>query len=422
MRRRQTDDNRFFFRNMLDPYTIREDFSIYKNYTADTNKKLVYLDCASSSLTPDVVVTDMSLYYTQYRSNIERSSFGLAQRAKLECDLARKDIAQFINASTDELIFTSGATDAANKVVDMITQVQSARPVRILTSIAEHHSVFVTLLQKKVYTNYEVEFISVDETAGISCEIFEHKIKEYKPDYVFMQYANNVTGAVYKMSDYTKIVHSYNAQIVCDASQAVGHVHVDVEKDEIDILFFSGHKMLGPTGIGVLYCRKNILEQFHPTTYGGGAVESVSLRHIEFTQGVKRFEPGTQNISGIIGLASAVRYIEHIGGIAAVEAHSEDIFKYALSRLSQIDRLHYIFAPKNCGIISFYFEHVHTHDVEAILADSGVAVRSGYHCAETLVRHISDTPLTRISFYIYTTKEDIDILVSKLQEISALFN
>ncbi|MEN9852201.1 MAG: hypothetical protein RI996_144 [Candidatus Parcubacteria bacterium] len=400
---------------------IREDFVIYTKYIQKTGMDLVYLDSASSSLTPNLVVEKMNEYYTEYRSNIERSNFGLSQRAKTECDRARVQIARLIGATPEEIIYTSGATDAANKIVDMICNTGSGKTLRILTSILEHHSILVTLLEKKQQLQYELDFFDIDSGGDIVLEQFKKKIEEYKPDYVCMQYASNVTGAIYDINTYADIAHTQGAKLICDGSQAVGHVSVDVKSSNIDVLFFSGHKMLGPTGIGVLYIEQRMLETLKPTVFGGNAVVSVSKGGVIFQEGVKRFEPGTQHISGIIGLGAAAEYILDIG-IEQIVKHTQTIHTYAMSQLSSISRISLVSAPNNCGIISFYFQHIHTHDVEALLSERGIAVRSGYHCAERLVTEVIGKPLTRISIYVYTTQRDIDALVTELKRISALFN
>jgi cysteine desulfurase / selenocysteine lyase len=410
---------------MIDSEQIQADFTIYAKYQADTGKSLVYLDSASTSLTPDSVVSVMHEYYSTYRANIERSSFSLAVRAESAYEAARIGIANFIQADTSEIIFTSGATDAANKLVRMLVQEYknnstSSGTLRVLTSVREHHAVLVTVLSEIGRGEIELKYIESDDSPELTVELFQKAVTDFRPHYVFLQHANNVTGEILDMQKFAEVSHSAGAKLFCDGSQAVGHIEVNVKKLGVDAYFFSGHKMLGPTGVGVLYIEPTLLSKLSPVTFGGNAVSRVRQDGFELRPGIKQFEPGTQNIAGVIGLGAAVEYIQTIG-IGSIVEHTQDMLVYAKRELSQIPEVHLYAASHNVGIVSFYIDNIHTHDIESMLSDAGIAVRSGYHCAEVFVRHISAKPLTRISLHIYNTQSDIDALIQTLQTIVAKF-
>ncbi len=403
---------------MIDTNKIQSDFSIFENYKKENGKDLVYLDSASSSLTPNSVLSKMNEYYTQYRSNIERSSFGLSVRAYNEFENTRSLVAKLIGASRENIVFTSGATDSANKLVDMILTANADQPLRIATSLREHHSVLVTLRVKSKKQNVEIQYIEPNDNGTFSLNKLKELMDSFKPEFVFIQAANNVTGEIIDVHSCADIIHKCGGRLVCDASQMVGHTPFEVR--DIDAVFFSAHKMCGPTGVGVLYCSTGLLPELSPATFGGGGVVSVSGTEVKFAEGTKRFEPGTQNIAGVIGFGAALSYLEEIG-IDNIHTHTKELVEYATGKLSTIPRIHIFAAESNSGVLAFYIEHIHTHDIESLLAVKGIAVRAGLHCAELFVKSISDKPLTRASFYIYNTKADVDSLYDELMGICTLF-
>lgn len=405
---------------MINKDQIRNNFSIYKNYKHERGLPLVYLDSASTSLTPDSVVEAMSEYYTHYRSNTERSSFSLSLRAEAEVDLAREKVAKFIDAESKEnIIFTSGATDAANKIVDMLID-NPQQGLTFLTSVVEHHSVYVTLEQKAKKSGVRLLYTEIKEDGSLDYDALERNVVDEKVNVIFTQLASNVTGQVNDLARIKQIANRVGSLVVCDASQAIGHMPVSVETLGVDALFFSAHKMCGPTGVGVLYVKKELLQKLIPTTYGGGSVQKVSKETITFQEGTKKFEPGTANISGIIGLGSAISFIEKLG-LDQTFLFIDNLLDYTVKELQKINNISIYSAKENIGIVSFSIGDIHAHDVEYLLAEAGIATRAGYHCAENFTRHISKVPLTRISLHIYNTKEDIDTLVLEIINIIKKF-
>ena len=399
---------------MASKIKVRDNFSIYKNYLKDTGHPLVYLDSASTSLTPDCVVEAMSQYYTHYRSNIERSSFGLSIKAGSQVNKVRRQVADFISAPDDtSVLFTSGATDAANRVIDMLIK-KVGDGESFLTSVLEHHSVYVTLEEKCKKTNTPLIYSPVLSDGTLDYEAIEINIKKNNVKVIFTQLASNVTGQVNKLVKIREIAEKHDCIVVCDGSQAVGHISVSVVDLGVDVLFFSGHKMFGPTGVGVLYVKNDLLNKLTPSVFGGGAVVKVRGSEIIYQEGIKGFEPGTANIAGIIGLGRAVSFIDEIS-LQEISVKVDDLLEYTLEQFSKITNISVYSTKENVGIVSFSIQGIHAHDIEYLLGEAGMAVRAGYHCAESFTRHISEVPLTRVSLHVYNSKEDIDILTSEIK-------
>lgn len=403
----------------------KQDFSIFKNFKDKYGKELIYLDSAASSLTPDAVVEKISEYYTEYRSNIDRSEFVLGQLASSEYENSRKVVASFIGAEDSEIIFTSGATDSYNKLLRMlIPYIDLSKGDTVLVSESEHHAVLVATRELLEPIGVKIIYITKDAGGRISTGEFE-KLLEQRPKLVTVGHANNITGTVEDLGSLFRLARGAGAFCISDASQTAGHMDIDVEKLHVDALFFSAHKMCGPTGTGVLYIKESVMDKLSPAVYGGGIVSSVSESEINFRTDVKRFEAGTQNISGVIGLGKAVEYMESIG-IGNINKHTLELHSYAFNKLQELSFIKIAGSAEvtsvNSGIISFSVDGVHSHDVAHMLGESGVAVRSGYHCSEIYSRKLSEVPLLRISFYLYNTKSDIDFLVLGLSRIYKIFN
>ncbi len=404
---------------MIKAETIRQDFPIFENYKNEYSRDLIYLDSASSSLTPEPVLKAMDDYYRYFRSNTERSSFVLSQKASRYVASARQAVADFIETENEEtIIFTSGATDAANRIVDML-MASLPEKSKILTSDLEHHSVFVSLEEKVKNSSHELVYFKLDAGGDIDYDNLEKTILEQKPGVIFVQLASNITGQVNDLARIKSIADTNSAIVVCDASQAVGHIKVSVKELNVDALFFSAHKMCGPTGVGALYIAPQ-LKKLSPSVFGVNAVEKVSRTEISFQENIKAFEPGTGNIAGVIGLGAAIAYLEEIG-LENISEHSKYLNKYCCEKLQAIEGLTCFSASGGLGIVSFCHDKIHAHDLEFLLAEKGIALRSGFHCAESFARHLSDKPLVRISLYLYNTKSDIDNCLEAFSDIFKKF-
>ena len=438
----------------------KQDFQIFNNYiNAKDNAghlPMTYLDTAASSLTPDYVVDKMNKYYFDYRSNIDRGLYASATKATFEYEESRKKIAKFINANDDEIIFTSSSTDSSNKLVMMLESYLKEKSGEILVSAYSHHSDLVPLQELAKNNNLKI-ILCTDERDFIN-KISENTIL------ISCVHASNVTGQIfYIKSIFAKAREiSKNIFTICDMTASVGHINVDVKDIECDAAYFGAHKMCGPTGVGALYIKREIMRNMFPATFGGGMVSEVLDDVSTYRSDIKRFEAGTGNIAGVIGFGAAVDYINNLGkendrkeveenksGLEIIRNHTKEILDYALSELSKLEEsgLIKLFTERNTenniGIISFevYKKNkdlnnlnsdldvniktrlvIHPHDVAQILADNHVAVRSGHHCAAPLMRKLNVTALTRASFYFYNTKDDVDALIINLKKVQDIFS
>jgi cysteine desulfurase/selenocysteine lyase len=394
----------------LDVKKIKEDFHLF-----EAEKELVYLDSAASSQTPKQVMRAMSEYYLLHRANIHRGIYTLSEDATVLYEEARGVVADFIGAEQSEIIFTSGTTDSLNMLVRSIEETYPlSKGDEILLSVMEHHSVIVPLQQlakrnkmKLVYVNSELDEVE--------------SLINKKTKIIAITLASNVLGTAHDLSEVVASAKEVGALTLFDAAQAVGHIPLDVKKLDADFIYFSGHKMCGPTGIGVLYGKGELLEALQPSVFGGGQVEEVSRDEAVFLEYPEKFEAGTPPIAGAIGLGRAAEYLSSIG-VENIHKHVSQLCETAKEMLSQIDGVE-VFASEgeNSGIVSFSVDGVHPHDVAEILSKNNVAVRAGYHCALPLMKELGVTGLVRASFYIYNDEDDIDTLVSAVEKVKEVF-
>ena len=422
----------------------KQDFQIFNNYiNAKDNAGhflMIYLDTAASSLTPDYVVNKMNEYYFDYRSNIDRGLYASATKATFEYEESRKKIAKFINASNDEIIFTSSSTDSSNKLVMMLESYLKEKSGEILVSAYSHHSDLVPLQELAQNNNLNIILCTNEQD-------FVNKISE-NTILISCVHASNVTGQIFDVrSIFAKAKeNAKNIFTICDMTASVGHMSVDIKEIDCDAAYFGAHKMCGPTGVGALYIKREIMRNMFPATFGGGMVSEVLDESSTFRSDIKRFEAGTGNIAGVIGFGAAVDYINNLGkenerkeieennsGIQIIRSHTKEILDYAISELSKLEESGVVklFTERdtenNIGIISFEVYKksggvIHPHDVAQILADNHVAVRSGHHCAAPLMRKLGVTALTRASFYFYNTKDDVDALIINLKKVQDIFS
>jgi len=398
--------------SILDTKKIKEDFPIFK-----TNDKLVYLDSAASSQTPQVVLDAMNEYYTDFRSNIHRGMYDMSEIATDKYEDARKTVAEFLSAGSEEIVFTSGATMSANMLAYSLDVSEGDK---IVTTVMEHHSSLIPFQELAKRKKLLLDFIPVMDSHELDYGVAEEMISE-NTKIIVVSMASNVTGTVNDIARIAGMAHKVGAVLVVDASKSAGHIPIDVKELGCDFLFFGGHKMCGPTGIGVLYGKSSLLEKLEPSFFGGGIVEDVSKEKSTWASAPTRFEAGTPNIAGAIGLAEAIRYLDSAGG---VHEHVKEITGYCIKMLEEIDGIELFCrkdVDKNIGVVSFRVGEIHPHDVANILGGDNVAVRAGHHCAKPLIKELGVSGLVRASFYLYNSKEDVDALVVGLRKVLKLF-
>ena len=402
---------------------IRKDFPILQRKVRD-NKPLIYLDNASTTQKPNQVIDAITDYYKNYNANIHRAVYALAEEATNAYESTRDKIAKFINIKNrEEIIFVRGTTEAINLVAYAWGRSHVEEGDIIVTTEYEHHSNIVPwqiLVKEK---GAKLEYICMDDDGQLILDQLDKYLATGKVKLVTFSLVSNVLGTI---SDAEKIISKCkNAGVLTliDGAQAVPHMKVDLEKLGCDFFAFSGHKMLGPTGIGVLWVRKSVLETMNPFHGGGDMIREVHKYETTWNDLPYKFEAGTPNIADVIGFGAAIDYLTNLG-LDNIREHEIELTKYALEKLSNIKGI-IIYGTKDIskrgGVISFNFHDVHPHDVAQILDGEGIALRSGHHCAQVLMERLDVAATSRASFYIYNTKEDVDALVNSLGKVARLF-
>ena len=402
---------------------LRKDFPILKRTVRD-NKPLVYLDNASTTQKPNQVIDSITDYYQNHNANIHRAVYALAEEATEAYEATRDKIASFINIQDrQEIIFVRGTTEAINLVAYAWGRSNIKEGDIIVTTEYEHHSNIVPwqlLTQEK---RAKLEYIGVDDDGELILDDLDKLLATGKVKLVTFSLMSNVLGTI---TDAKKIIEKCKAAGVptlVDGAQAVPHMKVDLEKLGCDFFAFSGHKMLGPTGIGVLWVRKSILETMNPFHGGGDMIREVHKYETTWNDLPYKFEAGTPNIADVVGFGAAIDYLTKIG-MDNVREHEIELTTYAIEKLSNIKGLH-IYGTKDIskrgGVISFNFADVHPHDVAQIIDGEGIAIRSGHHCAQVLMERLNVAATSRASFYIYNTKSEIDVLVNSLNIVAKVF-
>ncbi len=408
---------------MIDTTQIRKDFP---QYADDANRPFCYLDNAATSLTPTCVLEDVDAYYKTYRANVHRGIFREAARATEAYENVRTKVATFIDAaSPKEVIFTAGATDSSNMLVRMLEASGRIRgKANIVTTEAEHHGALVPLQELALRAHTQMRIVTIDEaTFHLDYKKAEEFIDE-NTAIVSVVLASNVTGAINDVRRIADIAHRHGAIVLVDATAAMGHIPVSVRLLGADALYFSGHKMFAPTGVGVLWVKSELLETLPPSSFGGHMVSRVTSETAEWAPVPERFEAGTKNIGGVIGLGRAIDYIVGIS-LSEIHKHNAMLAFYAIHTLEQIEGVK-VFSPcdpeKNIGIVSFTCDFAHPHDVAEILARDNVAVRPGHHCAMPLHEALGAPATIRASFHVYNTKADVDALVEGVKKAQQIFS
>lgn len=396
----------------------KKDFPIFEH-----NEGLVYLDSAASSQTPKIVTNAVNKYYGEYRSNIHRSMYEMGETATEKYESARESVAGFIGAENNEVVFTSGATMGMNMLVYSLEQYLSLEEGdEIVTTVVEHHSSLIPLQQLAKRKGLVLKHINITTDFDLDYKQAKEIITQ-NTKIVSASLAGNVLGTIHTIKKLSKLAADVGAIMICDGAKAVGHVPVNVKELGCDFLIFSGHKMCGPTGIGVLYGKKDVLEDLTPSVFGGGIVDEVDLQDAKWRLAPWKFEAGTPNIAGAIGLGEAVRYLRGIG-LENIHTHVNSLTGYAIKEIGKLSGVQ-IFTQKdldkNIGIVAFSVDGIHSHDMAEIAGREMVAIRAGHHCAQPLMDELGIKSIARASFYLYNDKDDVDALIMTIKKAQEIF-
>jgi cysteine desulfurase/selenocysteine lyase len=396
---------------------------IIKDFPLLQNRKISYLDSGATTQKPVQVIETVDNFYENNNANPHRGAYSLSIEATEEYENTRTKIAKFINAKhREEIIFSKNATESLNLIAYSYGLDNLKEDDEIVISIMEHHSNLVPWQKVAKTTGAKLNYMYINDEFELSDEEIESKITD-KTKIVGITHVSNVLGTINNVEKIIKYAHKKGAIVVVDASQSIPHMKIDVQKMDADFLVFSGHKMLAPLGIGVLYGKREILNKMNPFLMGGDMIEYVYEQDTTFAPLPNKFEAGTQNVEGVVGLGAAIDYIEKIGydNISKIE---EEVVEYAREKLKELEFITLYMSPNkenHQAVISFNINGVHPHDVASILDSQGVCVRSGNHCAQPLMRFLGIDSTCRASFYFYNTKEDVDKLVEALKKAYEMF-
>lgn len=399
---------------------IKQDFPILDQIVND--EPLVYLDNAATTQKPTRVLAAIENYYLRDNANVHRGVHTLAERATAAYEAARERVRSFINAaSSREVLFTRGTTTSLNWVAQFAAE-RLQPGDEVLISIMEHHSNVISWQEACRKTGAKLVYVYLKDGA-LDMEDFCAKLNE-RTKFVSLAHASNVLGVINPIKEIAQLVHQQGALLVVDGAQSIPHMKIDVQDLDVDFFAFSGHKMAGPTGIGVLYCKEELLEEMSPVEFGGEMIDFVYEQEATWKELPWKFEAGTPNMAGAIGLAAAIDYLEDLG-MDAITQHEQDLIAYVFPKLQAVEGLN-IYGSQDLaqrsGVIAFNLDGLHPHDVATALDYEGVAVRAGHHCAQPLLTYLQVPATVRASFYIYNTYADCDKLVDALEKTKEFFN
>lgn len=408
-------------RSIVNSYELRNDFPILKKKI--NGRDLVYLDNASTTQKPYSVINSISDFYSNYNSNIHRAVYQLAEEATELYEQSRKKIANFINVRPEEIIFTRNTTESINLIAHSWARSNLKKDDVIAITEIEHHSNIVPwqILCQEIGTR--LEYVGIDESGFLDVEYLIELISSRKVKLVSISHMSNVLGTIVPIERIIRTAHQYDIPVIVDGAQSVPHMPVDVKNLDCDFLVFSAHKMLGPTGVGVLYAKKEFLEKMKPFMGGGDMIKEVFKFHTNYNEVPYKFEAGTPNIADVVGFGAAVEYLEKLG-MENIRKHEIYLTEYALESMRSFKYIT-IYGPMDSkfrgGVISFNIADIHPHDLATIMNDHGIAIRSGHHCAQVLMQRLDVPATSRASFYIYNTKEEIDKFVDAIKEAGRIF-
>lgn len=405
---------------MIDFERIRKDFSILDQVVND--EPLVYLDNAATTQKPQQVLDVLADYYQKDNANVHRGVHTLSERATARYEAARQKVADFIQAkSSKEILFTRGTTTSLNWVAQFAREILQPDQ-EVIISVQEHHSNIIPWQQDCQQTGAKLRYVTLKD-GELDVDSLKSMLSE-KTKFVSLAHVSNVLGSVAPIGEIAELVHEVGAYLVVDGAQSVPHMAVNVQELDVDFYAFSGHKMLGPTGIGVLYGKEELLNLMSPVEFGGEMIDFVYEQSATWKELPWKFEAGTPNIAGSIGLGAAIDYLTEIG-MDAIQAHEAELVDYVFPKLQAIPGLTIYGSQdlsKRTGVIAFNLDDLHPHDVATALDYEGVAVRAGHHCAQPLLRYLQVPATVRASFYIYNTKADCDKLVEAIIKTKEFFN
>ncbi|MCY9160774.1 cysteine desulfurase SufS [Bacillus atrophaeus] len=397
---------------------IREQFPILHQQV--NGHDLVYLDSAATSQKPRAVIEAVDQYYNYYNSNVHRGVHTLGTKATDGYEGAREKVRKFINASSmQEIIFTKGTTTSLNMVALSYARANLKQGDEIVITYMEHHANIIPWQQAAKATGATLKYIPLQEDGTLSLEDVKQTVTS-NTKIVAVSHVSNVLGTINPIKEIAKIAHDNGAIIVVDGAQSTPHIKIDVQDLDCDFFALSSHKMCGPTGIGVLYGKKALLENMEPAEFGGEMIDFVGLYESTWKELPWKFEAGTPIIAGAIGLGAAIDFLEEIG-LDEISRHEHKLASYALERFRQLDGVTVYGPEERAGLVTFNLEDVHPHDVATVLDSEGIAVRAGHHCAQPLMKWLEVSATARASFYLYNTEEEIDKLAEALQKTKEYF-
>ena len=404
----------------FDVEKIREDFPILHQEV--NGKPLVYLDNAATSQKPKSVIDSIEKYYRGYNSNIHRGVHTLSENATEAYESARIKVRDFIHAnSTKEIVFVRGATEAINLVAQSFGRNTLGSEDEIIITELEHHANIVPWQLLSQQTGAKLKYVPINDN-GELVESEYKKLLNEKTRIVAVGHISNALGTINPIENMINLAHEYGAKVLIDGAQATSHTSVDVKKLDCDFYVFSGHKLFGPTGIGVLYGKEDLLEKMPPYQGGGDMIKMVTMKETQYNELPHKFEAGTPNISGVIGLGAAIDYVNKIG-LENIGNHEKQLLDYANQMASEINELKFIGTAKNkTSILSFTLDGIHPHDVGTILNNEGIAIRTGHHCAMPVMEYFKIPATSRASFSFYNTHAEVDVLIEGINKCSKVFN
>jgi len=408
-------------RSIVNSYELRNDFPIFRKKI--NGKELVYLDNASTTQKPYTVIDSITDFYSNYNSNIHRAVYQLAEEATNMYEQSREKIANFINVRPEEIIFTRNTTESINLIAHSWARTNLKKDDVIVITEIEHHSNIVPwqiLCQER---GTRLEYVGVDGNGFLDLEYMIELISSRKVKLVSLSHMSNVLGTIVPIERIIKIAHEHDIPVLVDGAQSVPHMPINVKNMDCDFLVFSAHKMLGPTGVGILYAKKEYLDKMAPFMGGGDMIKEVFKFHTNYNDVPYKFEAGTPNIADVVGFSAAIEYLEKIG-MENIRKHEIYLTEYALESMSSLDYIT-VYGPRDTkyrgGVISFNIADIHPHDLATIMNDHGIAIRSGHHCAQVLMERLDVPATSRASFYIYNIKEEIDKFVNAIKEAGRIF-
>jgi cysteine desulfurase/selenocysteine lyase len=405
----------------FNPKDIKKDFPILSRKI--NGRRLVYLDSAATTQKPQSVIDALTGYYNKFNANVHRGLYTMSEEATSAYEATRDKVARFVGGvKREEIIFTRNATDSINIVMYSWGRKNIKKGDRIVITQMEHHANLVPWIMLAKEKDAELEYIPIDSQGRLNLSGINDIINN-RTKLVAITQMSNVLGTINPVDEIIQLTHDKGARILIDGAQSVPHIPVDIPTLDADFFVFSAHKMLGPTGLGILFGKEEILNEMEPVVLGGEMINEVRFDYVSWAELPSKFEAGTPHIAGAVGFSPAIDYLSQIG-MDQVRRHEEELAEYALDKMRQLDYLT-IYGPMDVnlrgGTISFTDNKVHPHDLAQFLDSKGIAVRAGHHCAQPLIRLLGANSTARASFYIYNTKEDVDKLIDALNDTRRYF-